>query len=667
VLTFTLSFTKVDATSNTTYTYALSSDNRLIITQNAYLPDQYRVDLGLFQPQDLFFDSNDLLYIADYDPGEDGSARIVVYNTTTGLIEKEITHPDFDTPSGIAITSDDTLYVADTNAERIFVFDANGDYVSEITRPDSRAYNTDRFRPKKLAVDNTGNIYIVAEGESSGILQLSKTGEFLGYFATNPVYYSIDELVKKFFYDLVGEDTNSIKLPATFTNVFVDQKGILYSTTSSEVLDDLMKKHSTSGSNLFSGIYTRSTGMTDIYVDKSGIIFTSSEKEGTIDIYTRYGEFIFSFGGTSDDDIIGLYSSLKSLAVNSEGDIFTIDSEKTYLLSYKATDYAKGIYNGLNLFEEGRYEQAAEQWQEVLMLNQMSKLGNNQLAKSYLYQEKFEEAAVHFELAENRSFYSETYWEIRNMWIQDNLGVIIVLLVGSFVLYQGIKLTNKKWKYLHPVQEKISKIKTTHWVEETLYLWYVVKHPINAFYEIKKERKGSVIVATGMLLLTFIGFLMNSAFKGFLYQLTDIEDLNIYAIILGFFSIVLIYILSNYLITSINQGESGIRKIYIQTTYSFLPLMLGLFTSTALTHILTIDESFFVSFLLVIGYVYTFSLLFIGINEIQNYEFRDTTKSLILTVILMVLVFITVIFIQLMFSQIFDFIIVVFREVFGIV
>lgn len=656
------------ASSNTTYTYALSSDNELIITQNAYLPDQYRVDLGLQAPQDLYFDVNDKLYIADYDPqGEADTARIIVYNTETGLIEEEITHGDFQAPTGISITADGTLYVADASAQRIFVFDPNHDFSYEITRPEARAYTTDEFRPQKLAVDNTGNIYVVAEGESSGILQLSKTGEFLGYFATNQVYYSFEELIQKFFYDLVDKDTNTIKLPATFSNVFVDSKGILYSTTSSLVLNDLVKKHSTSGSNLFGGIYTRSTGMTDLYVNSSGIIFTSSEKEGYIDIYSKYGDFIFSFGGTSNDDVIGLYDTLESIAVNSAGDIYTVDSEKTYLLSYKPTEYALGIYNGLDLFEEGQYDAAAEQWQEVLMLNQMSKLGNNQLAKSYLYQQEFDLAATHFELAENRMFYSESFWEIRNMWIQSNLGTILILLAVSFVLYQTIKRTNKKYHYLASIEHKISEIKKHYWVEEALYVFTVARHPVDAYYEIKKERKGNVVIATAMLLLTFVGFLLNSAFKGFLYQLTDIEDLNIYAIILGFFSIVLIYILSNYLITSINQGESGIKKIYIQTTYSFLPLMFGLFLSTLLTHVLTLDENFFVMFVLTIGYLYTFILIFVGVNEIQNYEFRDTTKSLILSLLLMVIVAITIIFIQLMFSQIVEFIVVVFREVFGLV
>lgn len=663
-----LGVTVVSASSNTTYTYAQSTDGDLIITQDAYLPDQYRVDLGLMSPQDLFFDENDLLYIADYDPdGDSDLARIVVYNPVSGLVEKEITHDGFVTPSGLSITGNGDIYVADPRAEAIFHFDASGNFIEEITRPDSRAYTTEQFKPKKLAVDDNGNIYVVAEGESNGILQLSVTGEFLGYFAINPVYYSAEERVTEFFYDLVGQDYDSIKLPATFSNVYVDEKGILYSTTPSTLLDDLVKKHSTSGSNLFSGIYTRSEGVSDIYVDDSGIIFTSSESEGYIDVYTKYGDFIFSFGGTSTEDIIGLYRNLSSIAVNSEGDIYTVDSSQAYLLSYQATDYAKGIYEGLDLFEQGKYVEAQAKWEDVLMLNQISKLGNDQLAKSYLYQGDYEMAAKHFAIAENRAFYSESFWEIRNDSIQDNLGVTLILLVLVIVSYQTLKLTNKKWHYLQPVSKKIDKFKKINIIEEFRFLKEVVRHPVNGFYEIKKERKGNLIVATSLLLVLFIAFLANSAFKGFLYQLTDVEDLNIWAIVLGYFSIVLIFILSNYLITSINQGESGIKKIYIQTTYSFVPLIIALLLSTLFTHILTLDESFFVAFTTTIGYLWTFGLIFIGINEVQNYEFRDTFKSILLSILLMALLAITIIFVQLMMSQIMEFIIVVFREVFGIV
>lgn len=667
-LVIILGVTVVSASSNTTYTYALSTDGELIVTQDAYLPDQYRVDLDLHAPQDLYFDDDDLLYIADYDPDGDATkARIVVYNPETGLVEKEITYEGFVTPSGISIIDNGDVYVADPRAESIFHFDKDGVFIEVIERPDSRSYTTKQFKPKKIAVDNNGNIYVVAEGESNGILQLSVTGEFLGYFAINPVYYSTEERVKEFFYDIVGQDFDSIKLPATFSNVYVDDRGILYSTTPSDVLTDLVKKHSTSGSNLFSGIYTRSTGVTDIYVDDSGIIFTSSEEEGYIDVYTKYGDFIFSFGGTSTDDIIGLYSNLESIAVNSEGDIYTIDSEKTYLLSYQATDYAKGIYEGLDLFEEGKYVAAQAKWEDVLMLNQISKLGNDQLAKSYLYQGNYDMAAKHFEIAENRAFFSESFWEIRNNWIQANLGNILIALVSLFVIFQSVKISNKKMKYLAPVSARLDKVKKIHIISEFRFLGEVAKHPFNGFYEIKKERRGSLIVATTLLLVLFVAFLTNTAFKGFLFQLTDVEDLNIFAIILGYFSIVLFFILSNYLITSINQGESGIKKIYIQTTYSFVPLIFGLFLSTLFTHILTLDESFFVLFTSTIGYLWTFALIFVGINEIQNYEMRDTVKSILLSILLMAILAITIIFVQLMMSQIFDFIIVVFREVFGIV
>ncbi len=667
ILSVFLGVTVVHASSNTTYTYAQSTDGELIITQDAYLPDQYRVDLGLKSPQDLYFDEEDLLYISDYDPDNEGSARIVVYNTFSGLIEKEITYEEMINPSGLSITGNGDIYVADPRAEAIFHFDADGNFLESITRPEARAYTTEQFKPKKLAVDDNGNIYVVAEGESNGILQLSITGEFLGYFAINPVYYTTQERVTEFFYDVVGQEYDSIKLPSPFSNLYVDDKGILYSTTSSSNLSDLVKKHSTSGSNLFSGIYTRSTGVSDIYVDNSGIIFTSSESEGYIDVYTKYGDFIFSFGGTSDNDIIGLYSNLSSIAVNSKGDIYTVDSVQAYLLSYKATDYALGIYEGLDLFEQGKYEEAQAKWEEVLMLNQISKLGNDQLAKAYLYQGDYDMAAKHFEIAENRAFYSESFWEIRNNSIQDNLAITVILLVVFVVMYQSLKITNKKWHYLAPVGRRMKSFGNINLVSEFRFLKEVVRHPVNGFYEIKKERKGSLVVATTLLLVLFVAFLLNTAFKGFLYQLTDVEDLNIYAIILGYFSIVLIFILSNYLITSINQGESGIKKIYIQTTYSFIPLIFALFLSTIFTHILTLDESFFVSFTAIVGYIWTFMILFIGINEVQNYEFRDTIKSVLLSILLMAILAITIIFVQLMISQIFDFIIVVFREVFGIV
>ncbi len=668
LLLATLAFSGMNtgyASSNTTHTYSLSTKGELIITQDAYLSDQYKLNLGLLSPQDLFFDSDDLLYIVDYDAGGDASkARIVIYDPTIGSIVDQITHPDFLTPTGIAINAEDHLFVADPQANKIFHFDDEGQHVQTIERPESRAYVASQFKPKKIAVDDNANIYVVGEGDPNGVLQLSYSGEFLGYFASNDVYYSPEERIRKFFYDLFGQEMGGVKLPSPFSNVFVDRKGILYSTTSSQTMENRLKKHSTSGSNLFSGIYNRTEQMTDVYVNRDGIIFTSSVSEGYIDVYSKYGDFIFSFGGTSDEDIIGLYSSLESIAVNSRGEIYTVDSEQGYLLSYMPTDYAKGIYRGLNLFEEGQYDEAAEQWEDVLMLNQISKLGNDQLAKCYMYQEDYDQAATHFELAENREFYSDTYWEIRNLWIQDHLSMIFILMGGFAVFVVALKIINRKYHIFTPIGHVLGQAKKKMFFRELSFMKKIIKNPGNSFYEIKKGSKGSMSMALLMLFTLFAVFLINSAFKGFLFQMTAVEDLNLFAIIFGYFSIVLAFVFSNYLITSINRGESGLKKIFIQTTYAFPPLIIGMLLSTLLTHIVTLDEAFFVGFTLFLAYAYTFILLLTGITEIQNYEFKDTLKSLLLTLLLMIILTISVLFVQMMFSQIVDFIVVVFREVF---
>ena len=89
-------------------------------------------------------------------------------------------------PRGVSC-NDDYLVVADRQLEKVIVYDKETlAYVDEITRPDSTLIGaTSTFVPTKVCVDNRGNLYIVSEGNTKGVMQLNLEGEFAGYIGAN--------------------------------------------------------------------------------------------------------------------------------------------------------------------------------------------------------------------------------------------------------------------------------------------------------------------------------------------------------------------------------------------------------------------------------------------------------------------------------------------------
>ena len=657
--------------SEVSSTYTISADGEFIKTNEAYRSNLYNADLGLVYPTDLYFDKNDDLYISDsgyVDPIDNSlTGRIVVYDIETNSIKRELKHPDFVSPSGVTISEDFEIYVADPGASKIFVFDKDFNLLDTFGKPDSISYSLDSFKPKRISVDKGGNIFVLVEGGFGGIVQLTDKGSFSGYFSSNDVIFTNTELVRKYFYDLINRDYNVVKTPPPFSNIFVNEKSIVYSTTASSSTDGRIKKHNTQGVDTLNNTLS-SEQLTDIYVDQNGIIYTSSAT-GVLAIYSRYGDYIFHYGsgGSLDGDIVGVYSNLVSLAVSSKGEIFTVDYEKSYILSYEQTEYSKLIFEGLELFDEGNYLESTAVWEEVLRYNQMSKIAYDQLGKTYMFRQDYENAMKYFEISKNREFYSQAYWEVRNEDIKDVLPYVFTSIISLAVLYVALKIVNRKTSYLIDIKNKIKKKFDKKHLRELAYAKYIMRHPSDGFYQIRKNRINGLVASTTYMLFGFAAYVIYTTSKGFLFQVVDIENINILSLVLGYFTIFGGFVVTNYLVTSITDGIGGLRKIYISTAYAIVPYAISLLLATLLSHVATLDESFFVEFTVLIGAIWSGLLIFLGSTIIQNYDGNVTFRSFIFTSVLMLVIIIVVLFLQLMVSNIVSFIMNVVLEVIRLV
>lgn len=655
IFILSVDYKEIFASSATTYTYTLDEDHRIIRTQDAYLPDQTILKLELDTPQDLFV-VGDYLYIVDQ-----GNNRIVKYNYKLDVIEQEITSTSFRAPQGIYIT-DDYMYIADSGAKAVFKMDLDGNIIDRYDKPESPAFGTKDFTPRKVAVDKGGNIFVIGEGVYDGIIQLSDAGEFIGFFASNDVVLTFKQMIENIIFTEEQIKNSTDRDPPTFSNVFVGDDGLVYSTTMSSRDRQEIKKHTTSGENMFDSVIAPDD-ISDIYVDDKGLIYAVSIS-GTILVYSNEGEYIHSFGALSaGDDISGIYESLIAIAVDDDGRIWTIDSTKSFIQSFKPTDYANKIYEAIDLFNNSQYEAAAAIWEDVLILNQMSVLAHNNIGKNYLYQEKYEEALVHFEIAGNRDLYSEAYWEIRNIWLRENLSLIFYSLIALFILRRLNKFLNKKYKYLDKIKGKLKIIFSKKLLLDLGFFFKFIKHPLDSFYKLKNKERGSTLSASIIVIVMFVVYIIFITSKGFIYQYVDVEDIDFNAITIGFFGLIFLFVICNYLVSSIQEGEANINDLFKMLAYSFAPLMLSMIINLILSYYLTYNEVFVLEFINIIGLLWSGMLVLLGLQEMHTYDFRDVIKSMIFTIAFMLVIIVVILIIIIMWDQVINFFVGIFKEV----
>lgn len=667
-LTFVvMSVSVVSASQATSYSYTQDDEGDLVRTQDAYLPDRTITDLGLQNPEDMVIDENNFVYIADT-----GNARIIVYSLDTEKVVKVINKNSvsdakfsgFKNPKGIYRTKSGELYIADTGAKTVFRFDKNYRYVRQYDRPTAPIFSDTNYEPSKVAVDSGNNLYIVSEGVYNGVIQLANTGEFLGYFTSNKSRLTPQQMFLKLIYTKEQEKKSELlnTLPSTFSNVYVDGEGTAYSTCMGTG-EDLLKKHSTNGTNMFNNPIVTSDALTDVTVDENGVIYTCDTK-GYVWVYTMSGEMIFNFGEEAGEkDVSGLFSSLTTIAIDKEGNIWTADGEKGFLQSFTPTEYATTIYRALNEYENGDYEKALEDWSYVLRLNQMSVLAHNGVAKAYYNYEQYDQAMEHFEIAGNREGYSDAFWEVRNKSLQKNLSAALIIIIILIVIKIVIGFVDKEKVLKRKRRELGQKLKKLPVIGEIGYAFKCTKHPIDRYYDIRVGKNGSPLAALIIYVVFFGVYMLYQTGKGFIYQYTDVEDMDMGAVIVGFFAILILFIICNYLVTSITDGDGTLKQVFMIPAYGLMPAMFAMLITTGMSYVLTYNESFILTVIMVIGVGWTIAVIFEGLATVHDYDFKKMILSLIITVVFMLIAAIVVLVVIIMWEKLYDFLLTVGKEI----
>jgi len=640
--------------SNSTFlTYTIGQNNKWKITQDAYLVSEVILeDAGLYYPEDMYL-KDGKLYIAD-----SGNARILVYDLKTRKIS-EIGAWSLFTPTGVFV-DDNYIYVADVGLSEIVIFDKNGNEIKTIGKPKSILFGQyTKFKPRKIVVDKRGNLYIVSEGSLDGIIQLDRNGEFLGYFGANKVRITALDKFIDLFYSKEQKERLLTRVPKPYYNLAIDNKGLIYTITQKEH-GDAIKKHNTLGNNIL--YLSRLESMVDegnfvdITVDNDGRIYALTET-GLIYEYDQEGNLIFSFGGRAIlYDKNGLFSVASAIEVDDEGRVYVLDREKGLVQIFNPTIYATKIHKALNLYIQGKYIESKSIWEDVLKYDGYSSIIHNGLGKAYFQEGNYKEAALHFKVAYSKREYSEAYWEIRNQFLQKNMKVIIILLFVIFVLFEvGGRILKKKGIRLNiKVRNKL--------LSDILYLKNLIRHPIDSFYYLRKGTHGSILSATIIYALFVLVVTFDYMGRSFIFNLNTSERSVGYVVFSAIVPIFL-WIFSNYLVSSINEGRGTLKNIYIFTAYSTAPYIIFQPFIILLTYVLTYNESFLISFGSFFIISWTFIVLFIGVKETHDYELKGTIGSIIYSIVWILVIILVFSIVYMLWDQIVETVYGIIQEV----
>lgn len=662
----------VDASESSSYTYTQSVDKEWIRTQDAYMPGSILLNDGVLSaPEDLYVYGRKI-YIADAVVDKDGAVtggQIVIYDMDTREIQS-IGADVLVNPMGLFV-NEEAIFVADKGAQKVFKLSHAGEVLMELGRPDSYLFSKQsQYLPTGVSVSSQGIIFVCGEGAYEGLMQFDRSGVFQGYFAANATQMTFADRVKELVFneEQMGQLLN--RIPNAIYNIDISERDLIYSVTQLEAnsvwtsavqTENAVKYHNMAGTDILSTeLIEGEHNFTDIAAYRDGLSFTVTNT-GIIYEYDNTGNVIFSFGGLASTQRSGHFTNATAIDVDEAGNLYILDREGRYFQMFFPTEFANATHEALYKLSQGSYTESEDTWLELLSLNGMSYVAHQGYGKVLYQQMRFEEAAEEFKIIGDKASYSECMWEIRNNWFQTNLPFFLVLLIVLFILGFARKILFKKGilKKRKPSENKLVLGGKRHWS----YMKMMLRNPFDELYDLKKKNHGSVQSATAIFVFTFIIYLVDMFGRSFSFRMVDTKNTALLSVAVMFLVPAFLWVIGNYMISAINDGEGTLRSVYVGTAYALTPyVLLGPIVILS-TYVLTLNEAVIVHYLWAIAILWSAALICITVKEIHNYTVKETVKIILLTLFFMIMAVIVCVILFLIGQQVVIFVQDIISEV----
>jgi len=464
------SFTMVASAAQPDRTYTYEEDTPVPST-NAYqvmtvIDEALMGTTKLKDAEDIFVDNSDRVFIVDA-----GNSRIVILDENYKCIKelKEFKYGEeiltlAEGAQGVFFReSNQQLYIADTENNRVIVCDLEGNVSKVYNKPVDELLDPNvAFKPKKIIVDNMGIMYVTSGNINTGALLIDSAGSFLGFYGTNKLKETATMKAERMWRSIMKQAVSHETFqPVEFNNIFWSEDRFVYTVSPLvESVVSSVSKLNALGNNVFPqdiDLYTLQTSrklklmrLVDITVDNEGAITVIDSTSGHIFQYDEGCNLLAVFGGRGYQQ--GLFLQPVALESDSKNRLLVLDSSKNTITVMEQTFYGEMIRSANYLYNQGLYYESIEPWMEVLRMNANYTQAYVGLGKAYVSLGEYKMAMEYFELGKDAEGYGEAKALLRDEIIRKNFALVAaVVVIAMFAIlgWDGISSISSKlyWRF----------------------------------------------------------------------------------------------------------------------------------------------------------------------------------------------------------------------------
>ena len=193
-------------------------------------------------------------------------------------------------------------------------------------------------------------------------------------------------------------------------------------------------------------------------------------------------------------------------------------------------------------------------------------------------------------------------------------------------------------------------------------MFHVIFHPLDGFWDLKRERRGSLQASLLFVFLTIATLALEKLDTAFLFNENRLSQVNVLVDVITVLLVFTLWCVANWCTTSLMDGKGRMRDIVIAMGYALFPIVLIRLPLVLVSHVIILDEGAFYYMFGFIAYAWAAGLVFAGTMMTHEYTLGKTVFTCVITVIGMgIILFIGLLFFNVI-SEILKFVSTVYKE-----
>lgn len=170
-----------------------------------------------------------------------------------------------------------------------------------------------------------------------------------------------------------------------------------------------------------------------------------------------------------------------------------------------------------------------------------------------------------------------------------------------------------------------------HLIEDGKYMFHVLMHPFDGFYDVKFVRRKNYWLPTIIMLLCGLIGILSYQYTGFILNYSPLFEMNSITIFLTTLFPFLLFLISNWSITTLFDGNGTIGDIYVVISYALVPKLIFDIVGIILSNTIIQEEAALLNALVAIGTVWFCFLLFCGLCVVHEFTALKNVITLLVT------------------------------------